>query len=248
MTPPRLPRTAAALIIGNEILSGKVHEQNLVVLARALRALGISLKRVVMIADDIPTIAQEVRVLADTHDMVFTSGGVGPTHDDVTIQAVAAAFDTVAEISPAIQAMILAHFGDKASEGHLLMARVPQGCELIASDSIRWPTVKMHNVWVLPGVPEVFLLKLAVVTAHLSGGAPFVSRAVYTNLDEAFLVPLLNEVVAKFPGVEVGSYPKWNDPCYRTLLTFDGLDGSLVDAARDAFVRLLPEGEPQKLG
>jgi molybdenum cofactor synthesis domain-containing protein len=243
----QVPRTAAALIIGNEILSGKVHEQNLIVLARALRALGISLRRVVVIADEIPTIAQEVRRLADSHDLLFTSGGVGPTHDDLTIQAVAAAFGTVVEISPGIEAQILEHFGEKASEGHLLMARVPRGCELIASEAIRWPTVKMQNVWVLPGVPEVFRLKLAVVTAHLTGGAPFVSRAVYTKLDEAFLVPLLNDVVARFPGVEVGSYPRWKDPCYRTMLTFDGLDAELVQAACDAFVRMLPEGEPQKV-
>ena len=103
----QLPRSAAALIIGNEILSGKVHEQNLVVLARALRALGIALTRVVVIADDIPTIAAEVRRLAESHDLVFTSGGVGPTHDDLTIQAVATAFGTEVEISPEIEALIL---------------------------------------------------------------------------------------------------------------------------------------------
>jgi len=242
-----LPRTAAALIIGNEILSGKVHEQNLIVLARALRILGIALKRVVVITDDIPTIAGEVRGLADSHDLVFTSGGVGPTHDDLTIQAVASAFGTEVEISPAIEAMIVSHFGARASDGHFLMARVPRGCELIASETIRWPTVKMGNVWVLPGIPEVFRLKLAVVTAHLTGGSPFVSRAVYTNLDEPILVPLLNEVVRQFPAVEIGSYPKWKDPNYRTMLTFDGLDSAQVNAARDAFVLLLPEGEPQKL-
>jgi molybdenum cofactor synthesis domain-containing protein len=247
-TPSQPPRSAAALIIGNEILSGKVHEQNLVVLARALRALGIALRRVVMIADDVPLIAEEVRGLSSSYDLVFTSGGVGPTHDDLTIQAVAQAFGTEVQVEPSIEAMMRAHFGERLTPGHLLMARVPRGCELVASDSIRWPTVKMANVWVLPGVPEVFRLKLAVVTAQLTGGLPYVSRAVYTNLDEPTLMPMLERVVALFPTVEVGSYPKWKDPDCRTILTFDGLDAAAVDAARDAFIALLPEGEPQKIG
>lgn len=241
------PRTAAALIIGNEILSGKVHEQNVIVLARALRVLGISLQRVVVIADDIDTIAREVHRLAESHDVLFTSGGVGPTHDDLTIQAVAQAFDTEVEIAPGIEQMLREHFGAAVTQGHLLMARVPKGCELVVSETIRWPTVKLRNVWVLPGVPEVFRMKLEVVTRHLTAGRPFVSRAVYTNLDEAILVPLLDRVVQGFPQVEVGSYPKWRDPEYRTKLTFDGLDSGAVDAALEQFVRSLPEGEPQKV-
>jgi molybdenum cofactor synthesis domain-containing protein len=241
------PRTAAALIIGNEILSGKEQEQNLVVLARTLRALGIVLRRVVMVVDDIPTIAQEVARLASEYDLLFTSGGVGPTHDDVTIQGVALAFGAEVQLDPGIEAMIRERFGEAVTSGHLQMARVPSGCELIVSDSIRWPTVKMHNVWVLPGVPEVFQMKLAVAARHITGGRPFLSRAVFTNLDEALLVPLLDRVVREHPLVEIGSYPKWHDPNYRTRLTFDGLDPARVDAALDAFVRLLPEGEPQKI-
>jgi molybdopterin-biosynthesis enzyme MoeA-like protein len=240
------PSTAAALIIGNEILSGKVHEQNLFVLSNALRALGICLQRVVVIADDIATIAAEVRQLAGAHDLLFTSGGVGPTHDDLTIHAVALAFDSEVIIAPSIERMIRDHFGDALTPGHLLMARVPKGCDLIGSDTLRWPTVRMHNVWVLPGVPEVFRMKLAVVTSHLTAGRPFVSHAVYTNMEEAVLVPLLDQVVHRFPTVEVGSYPKWRDPDYRTKITFDGFDKNAVDAACASFVQALPEGEPRK--
>lgn len=239
-----LPATAAALIIGNEILSGKVHDQNLPVLARALRALGIRLVRVVMVVDDIDVIAEEVRTLSRTHDVVFTSGGVGPTHDDLTIQGVARAFGTEVEIHPEIEALIRSHFGDRITPGHLLMARVPRGCDMVEGEGIRWPTVRMGNVWVLPGVPEVFRMKLAVATAQLSGGTPFISRAVHTRIDEALLVPLLDAVVARFPQVEIGSYPKWADPDCRTMLTFDGLDADAVEAACRAFVEMLPEGEP----
>lgn len=239
-----LPATAAALIIGNELLSGKVHDQNLLVLARALRTLGIRLLRVVMVVDDIDVIAEEVRSLSRSHDVVFTSGGVGPTHDDLTIQGVARAFDTEVEIHPAVEELIRAHFGDRVTPGHLLMARVPRGCDMVEGEGIRWPTVLMKNVWVLPGVPEVFRLKLTVATARLSGGKPFVSRSVHTHIDEALLVPLLDAVVARFPQVEVGSYPRWADPDCRTMLTFDGLDAEAVEAACRAFVEMLPEGEP----
>jgi len=241
------PATAAALIIGNEILSGKVDDQNLVVLARALRVLGIRLLRVVVVSDDVEVIADEVRSLSRSHDWVFTSGGVGPTHDDLTIQGVARAFDTQVEIAPQVEALVRSHFGERFTPGHLLMARSPRGCQLVSGEGIRWPTVRMHNVWVLPGVPEVFKMKLAVVTSHLSGGKPFVSRSVYTQLDEPTLVPLLDDVVTRFPQVEVGSYPKWRDPDCRTLLTFDGLDEDAVETACRAFLALLPPSAPRRV-
>jgi molybdenum cofactor synthesis domain-containing protein len=235
-------RTAAALVIGNELLSGKVAEGNLVVLARELRALGVQLRRVVMILDEIEIIAREVRELSGSHDVVFTSGGVGPTHDDLTIEGVARAFGAGVVSVPSIERMIRAHYGERCTEGHLLMARVPEGARLVASAAIPWPTVVMRNVWVLPGVPEVFRMKMPHVRAELAGDAPFVSLSVYTTLDEGDLKPLLDRVVADYREVEVGSYPKWNEPEYKTRLTFDGLDEAKVRAARDAFVASLPAG------
>jgi len=235
-------RTAAALIIGNELLSGKIAEGNLVVLARELRALGVQLRRVVMILDDIEVIAREVRELSAAHDVVFTSGGVGPTHDDLTIEGVAQAFGAAVVSAPSIERMIRGHYGERCTDGHLLMARVPEGARLVASAGIPWPTVVMRNVWVLPGVPEVFRMKMPHVRAELAGDAPFVSLSVYTTLDEGDLKPLLDRVVEGHREVDVGSYPKWNEPEYKTRLTFDGLDEAKVRAARDAFVASLPEG------
>ena len=121
------PRTAAALVIGNELLSGKVDEANLPVLARALRGLGVLLRRVVMVQDDARTIAREVQVLSAAHDWLFTSGGVGPTHDDVTIEAVAAAFGVAVVPSPQMEAMLREHYGARCTDGHLRMALVPEG-------------------------------------------------------------------------------------------------------------------------
>ncbi len=240
-------RTAAALVIGNELLSGKVEEANLPVLARAMRGLGVELRRVVMVLDEIDVIAREVRELAAAHDWVFTSGGVGPTHDDVTIEAVAAAFGVRAVESPALARMIRDHYGDATTEGHLRMAPIPEGADLESSEEVRWPTVRFKNVWLMPGIPEVFRMKLPVVVAHIGPGQAYVSRAVYTKMDEGDLRPLLDAVVARFPAVGVGSYPKWRDPAYKTKVTFDGRDAAAVDAARDAFVATLPHGEPQRL-
>jgi molybdenum cofactor synthesis domain-containing protein len=233
-------RTAAALVIGNELLSGKVAEGNLVVLARELRQLGVLLRRSVMILDELDGIAREVRELSASHDVVFTSGGIGPTHDDLTIEGVARAFDAPVVVAAEIERLIRRHYGDRATDNHLLMARVPEGARLVTTAAVPWPTVVMRNVWVLPGVPEVFQMKIAHIRSELGGGTPFCSLAVYTRMDEGDLKPLLDRVVATHAAVEIGSYPKWHDPDYKTKLTFDGLDEAAVRAARDAFMRELP--------
>jgi molybdenum cofactor synthesis domain-containing protein len=235
-------KTAAALIIGNELLSGKIADANVLVLARELRALGVQLRRVVMVLDDVETIAGEVRALAAGHDWVFTSGGVGPTHDDVTIEAVARAFDAAVRTSADIERMLRDDYGERVMDGHLLMARVPEGARLVSTAAMPWPTVVMRNVWVLPGVPEIFRMKLPLVRAELGGGRPFVSLTVLTSLDEGQLKPMLDEVVAAHRDVDVGSYPRWGDAEWRTKLTFDGLVEERVRAARDAFVERLPAG------
>lgn len=234
-------RTAAALIIGNELLSGKIADANVVVLARALRSLGVVFRRVVMVLDDIDAIAEEVRLLSSTHDWLFTSGGVGPTHDDVTIDAIARAFGTHVVNEPSMEAMLRAYYGEKLTEGHLLMARMPQGARLASSASMPWPTVVMKNVWVLPGVPEIFQAKIPLIRDELGADVPFVSHAVFTTLDEGTLKPMLDHVVSSHPDVEIGSYPRWSGFEYRTKLTFDGLDGEKVRSARDAFAASLPE-------
>jgi molybdenum cofactor synthesis domain-containing protein len=240
-------KTAAVLVIGNELLSGKVEEANVPVLARTLRALGVELRRVVMVLDDIPTIARDVKELSSTHDWLFTSGGVGPTHDDVTIEAVALAFGVPVVMSPLMESMLRDHYRERITEGHLRMALIPNGAALEVTDEIRWPTVRIENTWVMPGIPEVFRMKLPVISARVGQDRAFVSRAVYTKMDEGDLKPLLDAVVAAYPDVDVGSYPKWMDASYKTKLTFDGRDEARVLAARDDFVAKLPAGEPQKL-
>jgi molybdenum cofactor synthesis domain-containing protein len=238
-------RTAAALLIGNELLTGKIHESNLVNLARTLRALGVKLERAVMVPDDMPVIAREVRSLSDAYDVVFTSGGVGPTHDDITIEAIAMGFGVRAVVHPEFEALLHTVYGDKMTDGHLRMALVPEGAELVRHEETRWPTVLMKNVWILPGVPEAFRMKLAVIRANVHGPSRFVSREVFTKMDEPDLKPLLDRVVAAHPEVDVGSYPKWFDTRYKTKITFDATDEAKLDSALREFLSLLPEGEPQ---
>jgi molybdenum cofactor synthesis domain-containing protein len=261
MTAMQLP-TAAMLLIGNELLSGKVQDANLIVLARDLRALGVELRRVVMVLDDVDTIAAEVRALSASHDWLFTSGGVGPTHDDVTLESVAKAFGVGMERRDELVTLLRALYGERCTEGHLRMADLPVGAELVAEmdhdpdgpdpadvhgKTMPWPATLVRNAFVLPGIPQIFQMKLSAVRARLRklGARPFVTHAVFTDMDEGHLKPLLDAVVSRFPDVGVGSYPTWVGAPYRTKLTFDARDATRVREAADAFCQTLPPGEPK---
>ncbi|MCC6215032.1 MAG: competence/damage-inducible protein A [Polyangiaceae bacterium] len=228
---PRVVDDAALLVIGNELLSGKIRDENIVELARTLRSLGVQLARVVVVPDDMSILVAEVRELASRFGVLVTSGGIGPTHDDLTIEAVARAFDRRVVTDDRLAQMIRLAYGERCSEAHLRMALVPEGCTLATTPDVRWPTILLENVWVLPGVPEVFRSKLVVLRAWLRGPRPFVTRAVYLTLEEADVKERIDRVVAEHPEVEVGSYPKWFDSAYKTKLTFDARDPGPVDAA-----------------
>lgn len=240
-------KTAAALIIGNELLSGKVQEANLKVLASVLRPLGVHLRRVVLVLDDVQEIADEIRTLCSRYDWVFTSGGVGPTHDDVTVEAAARAFSVPVVQDGTLDRLLRDHYKSRYNEAHARMALVPQGATLESGDVARWPVVRFGNCWLLPGIPEIFQMKMSIVVSQLRGGTPFVSESVYTLLEEAELKPVLDAVVRAFPEVEVGSYPQWLHPSYKTKVTFDGTDAGRVAGARRAFIARLPAGEPQSI-
>jgi molybdopterin-biosynthesis enzyme MoeA-like protein len=244
---PVLAETAAIALVGAELLSGKVADLNLVELARTLRALGVRLSRAVMLPDVVDVLADDIAALKATHDIVFTSGGVGPTHDDVTVEAVARAFNADVVEDPTLAALVTRAYGPRTTPAHLRMALVPEGSLLATSPDGAWPTPVMGNVWMLPGVPEVFREKLATVRHWVRGPRPFVSRAVFTKIEEAELKPVLDAVVAAHADVEVGSYPRWFEPSYRTKVTFDGSLASAVDHALDAFVAGLPAGSIVKV-
>ena len=231
-----MPRTAAALVIGNEILSGKIADTNTTFLARGLFELGIELRRVVICPDEIPTIARALDELRAAHDLVFTSGGVGPTHDDVTIEGVAQSFDRPVVQSEAVAKMIRYYYGDRTTDAHLRMANMPEGAEMIRSSDAPWPTVVIENVFVLPGVPEIFELKFTDLRKRLDDGQEFHSEAVFTLSGEGEIAELLERIAKSFPGVMVGSYVKWKAEDYRTKVTFDGNDQASVAKAADMLV------------
>ena len=232
-------RSAAALIIGNEILSGKIADANLQVLARSLRDVAVRLDRVVIVPDELALISREVGELSASRDFVFTSGGVGPTHDDVTVDAVADAFRVPVVVAAQMEAVLRSYYGERLTAGHLRMARVPEGARLIQSPDVPWPSVVMRNVWILPGIPPIFALKMDAVRSELACGQCFVSRSLKTKLDEGALKPLLDRVVAAHPDVEIGSYPQWREPRYKTKLTFDSLEATRAEAACSALLALL---------
>ncbi len=233
--------TAGALIIGNEILSGKVEEANLTLLARELFDLGIELRRVVVCPDDVDRIAADVRRLRECHDYLITSGGVGPTHDDVTLQAVAEAFGRRLVRSAELVGKIREMVGGRCNEGHLRMADVPEGAELVSTPDVPWPSVVMENVYVLPGVPRIFRLKLPLLRERLAAGRRFHCRAVYTSCRETDIAELLDRVVDAHGDVDIGSYPVL-DGDYRVKLTVDSRSSSAADRALDALVEALPAG------
>jgi len=229
-------RTAAALIIGNEILSGKIREENIAYLGKELFLLGIPLQRVVVCVDDVDVIATDVNALRKAHDVVFTSGGIGPTHDDVTLEAIAKAFGVPLERSKVIAGLIHKHNGEDVTDAHLRMADVPEGADLLRSDEMPWPTVAMENVYMFPGVPEIFRMKFPVVRQRLAGDDPFHTRAVFTNFGEGEIAKRLGELADKFDDLSLGSYPTFRNSEYRTKITFDGRDRDRVEQAMSEFL------------
>lgn len=239
--------TAAALIIGNEILTGKIADANLSVLARTMRRLGVRLVRAHTVLDDMETLVAEVRALSAAHTWLVTSGGVGPTHDDLTIEAVARAFDRRVVVSEELEALLRGAYGDRVTEGHLLMARVPEGSTLARTEAVPWPSVLCENVFVLPGVPEIFALKMGMVEQIVGRGVAFVSRAAFVGVEEGRIKHLIDACVGAHRDVEIGSYPRWSDKTWRTKITFDAQDEARIDAARRAFVASLPNDVPSTL-
>ncbi|MEM1417019.1 MAG: competence/damage-inducible protein A [Myxococcota bacterium] len=237
-----MTRTAGALVIGNEILTGKIEERNVAYLGRMLFELGISLRRVVVCVDEVEVIAAELDALRKEHDWVFTSGGVGPTHDDVTLDGVARSFGRKLVRSPELVGLIEGWHrkqGREVNEAHLRMADVVEGARQLRTRDMRWPVQIVENVVVLPGVPEVFRMKLDAVRDELDEGEGFVGRAVYTGCDEGDIAELLQRITERFAGVTVGSYPNWGGKGFRTKVTFDGREAASVAGAEAMLLEAL---------
>lgn len=244
--------TAGIVIIGDEILSGKFADENAVFLISELRALGVDLKRVTMIPDDVDDIAATVTSFAAKFDHVFTSGGVGPTHDDVTIEAIAKGFGTRVVRQPELERRVRAYWGAKLAEPNLRLADVPEGCELVYGKDQIWPVVAYKNVFILPGVPALFKRKFIDIRDRFRAEPVTVAR-VYIDADEGDIADDLDAVVAAFPTVKIGSYPRFSEKTFRVLITLEGkIEGDVAGAqmmlADRVGARVVKREDPARAG
>jgi molybdenum cofactor synthesis domain-containing protein len=234
--------TVSGIIIGDEILTGKVEDTNAPLLIELCRHSGATLERLVVIGDDPADIADEVARCAARSDLVVTSGGVGPTHDDRTVEGVARAFGVGVERSDEVAAMIRAFWGDRFTEGALRMADLPAGSRLVYGSDGLLPLVAIRNVFLLPGIPRLFRGKLASLRALLTGVRPLIHQ-LWLRSDESRVAPLLAAVDDAFAAVKIGSYPRFGDPDRRVWVTLEGRDRGELDRALDRLLELLPPAE-----
>jgi molybdenum cofactor synthesis domain-containing protein len=234
-------KTAAIVVIGNEILTGKSEDKNASFLIGEMYELGVALRRIVIIPDDADVIAGAVRECASAFDYVFTSGGVGPTHDDVTIEGVARSFGRKVVRHPELEAMLRGYFGEGIDSARLRMADVPEGSELIREGDLRWPVLSIQNVFVLPGVPELFRKKFESIRERFRA-APFFTHVIFTREDEFDIATRLDDVAAQHPDVDIGSYPTFTREDYRVKITLESKERPAVERARDRLLALLDPG------
>ncbi|MCH2165791.1 MAG: molybdopterin-binding protein [Marinovum sp.] len=229
--------TAAMLVIGDEILSGRTRDANMHYLAGQLTEAGIDLKEVRVVSDDRDAIIAAVNALCDRYDNVFTSGGIGPTHDDITADCIAAAFDVSIDVRDDARAILEAHYariGTEINEARLRMARIPAGADLIDNPVSSAPGFTLGNVHVMAGVPSVFKAMVASVLPTLTGGAPLLSQSVRIMRGEGDIAGPLGQLAKANPALSIGSYPFQKDGAFGSQIVIRGHDAAAVNAAMDA--------------
>ena len=231
--------TAAFVIIGNEILSGRTKDVNLSYLATALVQVGIRLDEVRVIRDDQSTIANTVKTLRSEYDYVFTSGGIGPTHDDITCDSIALSFELDVHHHPEALKRMKAHAkkrGVELNEARLRMARTPLGASLINNPISAAPGFTIENVHVMAGVPSVFQAMVNELLPTLRTGTKIYSRTVISNLGEGTVANGLEKIQSNYPTIDIGSYPFFKNGIYGTSLVLRGAQvNDLEVAAKDIF-------------
>jgi len=234
-----MARTAGITLIGNEILSGKVVDANASYLCRELRGLGVEVRRIAVIPDEVELIAAEVAAQSAAFDVVFTSGGVGPTHDDVTIEGVSRALGVAVVRDPRLVEMLEALHKGRLNEARLKMAEVPEGAELVSGAGLVFPAVVIRNIYVLPGVPEIFRRKFDALRERFRD-APFHLCSVFVDMAEGSLADHLNALLLRHPELLLGSYPEFFNAEYKVKVTLESKDPAYVERAVEDFLRRLP--------
>ena len=232
-------KTAGIIIIGDEILTGKVQDTNTFFLTRELRGRGVTVCRVLVIPDLIDEIAREVHDFSNKYDFVFTSGGIGPTHDDITIEGVSRAFGVKTVVSDVLRKVLEQRHAVLTPE-QLKMAEVPEGAELIDEGDLRFPMIKLGNVFIFPGIPQLLQKKYRAIEKRFSGPRIFLRR-IYIRESESVLACYLNEIVAGEKGVKIGSYPATGDEDYSVMVTLECTDETRLDSVSKALLAMVPK-------
>jgi molybdenum cofactor synthesis domain-containing protein len=223
--------TAALCVIGDEILSGRTQDRNVAQLAVWLNEQGIRLAEVRIVPDEAERIVETVNDLRARHDYLFTTGGIGPTHDDITVDAIAAAFGVPVVIHPEARAILEDYYRDRPgglNESRLRMARVPDGAELLPNPTSGAPGVKLGNVYILAGVPHIAASMMDALTGKLEGGRPMVSVTIGARAAESEVADLLRETESAHQGVAIGSYPFFKEGHYGANFVIRSEDGRLA--------------------
>lgn len=236
--------TAALLVIGDEILSGRTEDRNIAQVARWLNTQGIRLREVRVVADKEDAIVGAVNALRPSYDYLFTTGGIGPTHDDITVDSIAAAFGVPVIIHPDGRRILEEYYRDRPlglTEARLRMARVPAGAELIPNPTSGAPGVKIGNVFILAGIPSVAKAMLEALDGRLEGGQPLVSVTVRAHAAESEVAELLKDVQDEHPGASIGSYPFYRDGGFGADFVVRSDDEQLAERCAKALSQKLRE-------
>ena len=235
--------TAAILIIGDEILSGRTRDANMHYLAGELTRIGIDLKEVRVVSDEAPAIIAAVNALRAAYTHVFTSGGIGPTHDDITADAIAAAFGMPLHVRDDARAILAAHYdrsGLEFNAARQRMARIPEGATLIENPISAAPGFSLENVHVMAGVPSIFQAMVASLLPRLTGGAPLLSQTLRIERGEGEIAEPLAALAAEFADLGIGSYPFIQNGAYGSNIVIRGTDPARIDAAISRLAALFP--------
>jgi molybdenum cofactor synthesis domain-containing protein len=230
--------TAALLVIGDEILSGRTHDKNIAQVAGWLGVQGIRLKEVRVVADDTAAIVAAVNALKAANDYLFTTGGIGPTHDDITVDAVAEALGVPVVVHPEARAILERYYESRGglNEARLRMARVPEGAELIRNKMSGAPGIQIGNVFLMAGVPAITAGMLDALTGELEGGLPLLSRTVGSWAPESEVADLLRETEKAYQGVAIGSYPFFREGRTGANFVIRSTDEVLLETCAEALV------------
>jgi len=234
-----MSKTAGIVIIGNEVLSGKTQDINSHFFCTELRRLGVEVQKISTIQDEIELIGQEVATFSQRYDYVFTSGGVGPTHDDVTIDGIAHGFGLKVVRHPDIERRMRQRLGNQVNEARLRMANVPDGAKLLATEALFAPIVNIRNVYIFPGIPSILQERFHAIK-EMFRDTPYYLKNVYVRYGEGVIAEMLNELLVKFPKLILGSYPVLDVPEYKVKVTLESKDQSYLDQALQAFIASLP--------